>query len=210
MEKLSVCGVILAGGASRRMGRPKELLSWGGQPLLLHLAKSVQAAALPCLVISNEPERLPLATLQAMGVAWSRDLLPASGPVSGLCTAFRLRQEAALLVLACDLPFVDPRQIKLLLAQTEQLHEWDAVIPEQGGRLHPLFALYHQRTHGWWEAAQRSGELRLLQVLERLRIKRLPEGYLDRWATFNMNTPQAYRQALQERKRRDALSPSTD
>lgn len=210
MERLSVCGVILAGGVSRRMGRPKELLQWGGEPLICHLARSIRQAALPCLVISNAPERLPLATLQALGAQWSQDVLPASGPVSGLCTAFRLRAEDAVLVLACDMPFVDSAQIGLMLTHCDQLHEWDAVIPQQGERLHPLFALYHRRTHCVWEAAHRQGELHVMGVVEQLRTRRLPEDVLDPWATFNVNTPQAYQQALQERKRRVALSSSGD
>lgn len=209
MERLSVCGVILAGGVSRRMGTPKELLQWGDEPLICHLARSIRQAALPCLVISNAPERLPRETLQAMDVQCSQDLLPASGPVSGLCTAFRLRTEDALLVLACDMPFVDAAQIRLMLAHCEQLREWDAVIPQQGERLHPLFALYQRRTHKVWEAAHRQGELHVMGVVEKLRARLLAD-VLDPWATFNMNTPQAYQQALQERKRRLALSSSSD
>ncbi|UFJ42108.1 molybdenum cofactor guanylyltransferase [Brevibacillus humidisoli] len=206
MSKRSVCGVILAGGASRRMGTPKEMLDWGGQPLILHLVKSVLAAEIPCLVIANQQARLPVDTFKEMGVQLSADIVFSSGPISGFCTAFRLRREEVLLFLSCDLPFVDQAQIDLLLAKTEQLNCWDAVVPETEGRMQPLFALYHRRTQDMWEEAHHSGALRITRVVEKLRVNMLPEGYLDYWTTFNMNTPEEYRHALQERKRRDALS----
>lgn len=46
-----VGGVILAAGASSRMGRPKQLLRWRGRPLLEHVVDAMAAAGLAETVV---------------------------------------------------------------------------------------------------------------------------------------------------------------
>ncbi|HLF28497.1 MAG TPA: nucleotidyltransferase family protein [Anaerolineae bacterium] len=41
-----VAGILLAAGASQRLGRPKQLLEWNGQPLIAHAARTALAARL--------------------------------------------------------------------------------------------------------------------------------------------------------------------
>lgn len=47
-----IAGIILAAGASRRMGHPKLLLPWRGEPLIRHVARTALEAGLsPVLVV---------------------------------------------------------------------------------------------------------------------------------------------------------------
>ncbi|MBK7725004.1 MAG: NTP transferase domain-containing protein [Dehalococcoidia bacterium] len=39
-----ISGIILAAGTSTRMGRPKALLDWGGQPLVCYQVRQLQEA----------------------------------------------------------------------------------------------------------------------------------------------------------------------
>ena len=49
-----VAGIILAAGAATRMGRPKQLLDWGGRPLVRVAAEVALAARLsPVLVVTG-------------------------------------------------------------------------------------------------------------------------------------------------------------
>jgi molybdenum cofactor guanylyltransferase len=203
LDVLTIGGVVLAGGRSSRMGRPKELLSWKGGTLIGHVVSEVTALNLPCLIVSNAPERLPEEVTRLAKVSITGDLVPSAGPISGIVTAFRVRREEALLILSCDLPFADREQIGRLLAHAQQTAEWDVVAAHTAGRLHPLFALYHRRTQPLWEEALRSGRYRLMDVLERLRIAETPPGLLDDWAAYNANTPEEYRMALAEQHARD-------
>ncbi|MGQ7279813.1 molybdenum cofactor guanylyltransferase [Brevibacillus thermoruber] len=204
MGVLTIGGVVLAGGQSSRMGRPKELLGWKGGTLIGHVVSEVTALNLPCLIVSNAPDRLPGEVTGLSGVSVTGDLVPSAGPISGIVTAFRVRREEALLVLSCDLPFADREQIGRLLAHAQRTEEWDVVAARTDGRLHPLFALYHRRTQPMWEEALRAGRHRLMEVLERLRIAETPAGLLDDWAAYNANTPEEYRKALAEQHAREA------
>lgn len=55
-----VSGVILAAGTSRRLGRPKQLLELGGEPLLRHTVRNAMAAGLDevVLVLGNRAEEI--------------------------------------------------------------------------------------------------------------------------------------------------------
>ena len=46
-----VSGVILAAGASSRMGRPKQLLPFGGKPLLQHVIDEALASSLDEVIL---------------------------------------------------------------------------------------------------------------------------------------------------------------
>jgi len=48
---LTSAGLILAAGSSRRMGRPKQLLPWGGRPLLEHIVAEACASTLDEVVV---------------------------------------------------------------------------------------------------------------------------------------------------------------
>ncbi|WP_241254509.1 molybdenum cofactor guanylyltransferase [Brevibacillus sp. SYP-B805] len=199
---MDVCGVILAGGRSSRMGERKELLPWRGETLIGWLAKNIRAAGMPCLIVSNEPVLLPGEVTELPEVEVVNDLIPSHGPISGIVTAFRVRREEALLVLSCDLPFAEREQLLRLRGYGMQTGGWDALIAQSDGRLQPLFALYHRRTQAVWEEAFLRGEHRLMAALDRMRVEPTPEGLLDRWATYNANTPQEFAAALEEAKKR--------
>lgn len=202
MREESIGGVILAGGKSSRMGRPKDLLPWRGGYMISELAREVTACQLSCLVVSNHPKQLPAAITQNSRVTIVPDAVLSAGPVSGLVTAFRRTTEEVLLVLSCDLPFMDREQIHRLLDYAKGVQDWDVIAVQEHGRLHPLVALYHRRTQLFWEEALQQKQLRLMSTLAELRVHETPAGLLDPWAVFNANTPGEYRMAVEEERKR--------
>lgn len=206
MTGLSGCGVILAGGKSSRMGTAKELLDWQGEPLLLHLVHRVLANKLPCLVISNNPEQLPLEALRRLQIQVTSDISPSHGPISGIHTALTLRNEDVFLFLSCDLPFVQADDIAQLLTHVDQLETFDVIVPRTNDRIHPLLALYHRRTKCIWEEALQTNNLKVMKVLDQLLVHYLPSGELSEWSTFNMNTPEQYQIACEKGREIDAFS----
>ncbi|MDF2680925.1 MAG: mobA [Brevibacillus sp.] len=202
MNKQTMRAVILAGGNSSRMGTPKELLKWRGGTFLSELVKEISSLGLSCLVVSNAPERLAAEPIDWAEVPVTSDLVPSLGPVSGLVTAFRATEEEVLLVLSCDLPFMDREQIGILCEYASGLNDWDVVAAKKQGRLHPLCALYRRRTQPVWEQALREGQYRLMRIMDGMHVQPTPEGLLDEWAVFNANTPEEYQAALDREKSR--------
>lgn len=203
MNRSRIRAVILAGGNSSRMGTPKEMLEWRGGTFLSVLVKESSALGLPCLVVSNAPERLATMVKGGLSAEVTPDLVPSAGPVSGIVTAFRAASEEALLILSCDLPFMDREQLEKLCRFADDCNDWDVAAANVLGRLHPLCAVYHRRTQPIWEQALREGQYRLMSTLGGLRVCTTPEGLLDEWAVFNANTPEDYQIALAEENRRN-------
>lgn len=90
-------GVVLAGGASRRMGRDKALLTLGGLTLLDRQAAKLAALAHK-VVVSGDPSRYG-----SYGRPVVVDPPGAAGPLAGIVAALA---GGDALVLAVDLPFV--------------------------------------------------------------------------------------------------------
>ncbi|HAM70177.1 MAG TPA: hypothetical protein DCM86_00850, partial [Verrucomicrobiales bacterium] len=87
--------VILAGGASARMGRDKSRLRLGRWTLVGILRRAGRAAGFRTRVVR-------------------RDRVPGCGPLGGVWTALQSSRTAGTLFLGCDMPFVTPRLIRLV------------------------------------------------------------------------------------------------
>ena len=120
----SVALLLLAAGASSRMGRPKQLLPYHGRTLLRHAAETaVAAGCFPIVLITgalhdelvNEVADLPIQT--AHNCEWQTGM--ASSIRTGLTTVAALAQPAAVLIMLTDQPLVTPELLKQLLAQQQ-------------------------------------------------------------------------------------------
>jgi molybdopterin-guanine dinucleotide biosynthesis protein A len=136
--------LILAGGESRRMGQPKGLLTYHGQPQVHHLYNMVRSLQLEAFISCREEQKPLYADLP---VILDRAEFSDHGPISGLLSAFHTLQGNWLL-LGCDYPNLDKTTItSLLLAEKEAFDvicykHPDSSIPE------PLIAFYtHSAGH---------------------------------------------------------------
>ncbi len=128
-----VAGLLLTGGASRRMGREKATLRLGpgGEPLARHLGRLLTACCSPVLEVGGGRSGLPaLSDSPRQG--------PLGAVAAGAAALSSVGHAGPALVLATDLPFVSGALLAALAA-----HPADAavsVVPLVGGRLQPLCA----------------------------------------------------------------------
>jgi molybdenum cofactor cytidylyltransferase len=113
--------LLLAAGASRRLGQPKQLLTLAGQSLLRRAAEAALATgAGPVVVVlganadQQRPELAGLSVVVAPNPDWASGM--ASSLRVGLAAA-ELAQPglSAALVMLCDQPFVSPLVLGQLL-----------------------------------------------------------------------------------------------
>lgn len=114
--------VILAAGASRRMGAPKQLLALDGQPLVARAAEAALASpAWPVVVVLGanaekiRPALARMTVLVTENPAWAEGM--ASSIRAGVATLqqFSRHLDAALIAL-CDQPAFSAEAIARLLA----------------------------------------------------------------------------------------------
>lgn len=115
-----VAAVVLAAGASRRLGQAKQLIEVEGESLLRRTARLALAAgcAPVCVVLGFEAERMRVALEGLIVTVVVNDAWRAGMGSSLRCgiTAVRETTPAAVLVLVCDQPRLTEQHLRELLA----------------------------------------------------------------------------------------------
>lgn len=141
-----VISLILAGGQSRRMGQDKALLFWQGKTLLQNVYEVAAACTPDVYLISPWPERYQVVV---PNVICLQESIMGAGPLVALNQALldsvlASSQPAWILLLACDMPCLDPQVLKILQQSLAQLPaEVLALVPRHAnGQWEPLCGFY--------------------------------------------------------------------
>lgn len=192
-ESAQLCGVVLAGGASRRMGQPKAALLAGGEPLL-HRVVRLLSAVVPEVIVVGSPAFAALVPENRL----VPDAFPGRGPLGGLRTAFDATAAPWLFLVACDMPFLRPPLIRALVERARTAEDADALALRGATGLEPLHACYSRRCLAALDAQIAVGEdWSMRDLLARLQVLELPD---DVWVRFdperqsatNINTPEEW------------------
>jgi molybdenum cofactor guanylyltransferase len=110
----NITGVILAGGAGRRVGnRDKGLIAWQGRPLIAHVSDSLRPQVGELLISCNR-NFSRYKNFAAGTVADTRREF--QGPLAGLEAAYPYIRTELLVVVACDMPHLPPDLVTRLTA----------------------------------------------------------------------------------------------
>ena len=180
--------VILAGGASRRMGTCKALLEINGETMLARIRR--QLSGFERVLLSTGDPTLA----EGLSVECIADLYSGMGPLAGLHAAFYATDSEALLVIPCDLPFFTEQAAEYLLNHMPE--DADALVCiDSTGRIHPLCGIYRRSVLPTLEARLKAGELRVMSFLYSLNWKGLQDAEILPDKLFlNVNSPEIYRQ----------------
>jgi molybdopterin-guanine dinucleotide biosynthesis protein A len=135
---MNLSAVILAGGASRRMGRDKAWIECGGRPLIVRALDAVRDLGAEEIFVSGRSD----ADYAALGCPVLFDLEPGLGPLGGIERGLHHATAPLLLVLAVDLPHMNTAFLRALADRCDRL---TGVVPQRQGRLEPLAAIYPKR-----------------------------------------------------------------
>lgn len=192
-------GVVLCGGQSSRMGRPKAWLPFGAELMLPRVVRLLGEAVAPLVVVSAPEQQVP--PLPA-SVEILRDRMSGRGPLQGLAVgleALRGRADAAF-VSSCDVPFLQPAFVRRL---SELMGEHAICVPEVGGYRHPLAAVYRIEVAAIATRLLAEDRLRASILFEEaatrfVQPEELAEVDPALRSLRNLNTPADYEAALRE------------
>ncbi len=111
---MSVAAVILAAGASTRMGRPKALIEWRGRPFFMHCVRRADAAGCVPVVVVWGSSALP----EVDGVQQAHNPEWEQGPLSSLQVGLRAvlpSDPSGVLVMTVDRPHVAESTVRALV-----------------------------------------------------------------------------------------------
>lgn len=171
---------VLAGGSSRRMGRPKEDLEVGGDALLERTGRVLAAVADPVIRLG--------------GTGGSLTTLPdppdRAGPLAGMVAACRWLPFRTWIFAACDMPRIRGEALGWLLGRRSP-GRW-GVLPTVNGVVQPLLAVYEPMVGPALErlAGSNAPSPSRLGDLSRIVTPEPPDPLVDAWE--GANTPEEW------------------
>lgn len=190
-------GIVLCGGRSRRMGRPKLALPFGGETMLGRVVRRLAEAAQPIVVVAATGQALPAL---AGDVCVARDRREDRGPLEGLAAGLTAlgEQVPAAFVTSCDVPLLRPGFAQRMATL---LGDFDAAVPHINGFDEPLAAVYRGGVLPHVKELLEADRLRPAYLFDRVRTRRVTvdelsdiDPQLD--SLFNVNRPEDYQAAL--------------
>ena len=175
--------LILAGGESRRMGRPKAWLEVGETTLLRWMVGRLGPAFSEVVVSFAEPEQLE----ELVPYRLVFDRKRSAGPLAGIEAGLTVARHEVTFAIACDMPYVTREVAEMAVAAARGC---DAAMPRVGGRPEPVCAAYRRSSLPAVTAALEGGRLKAADISEQLDVTWL-EG-LDPDLFRSLNTLQDY------------------
>jgi len=181
---------ILAGGQATRFGgRDKSALVVGGRSILVRQLRELVQVTGDVMIIGGNPPRDSIGTARVLV-----DHIPGCGPLGGLHTALADAIGGAVVVVACDMPYVTAPLLAHLLTLT---CEADAVVPKTVRGYHPMCAAY---TRACLEPIVRrlgDGRLQMAGLFDDVRVRSVTGEELGAFGDpdrllANINTPDEY------------------
>jgi molybdopterin-guanine dinucleotide biosynthesis protein A len=173
---------ILAGGrASRFGGRDKSALVVDGRTIL-----------------ETQLARLATVAEDVMVIRAADDVVPGCGPLGGLHAALTRARGDAVLLVACDMPFVTAELASYLLSLASP--DVDIVVPfvrrrpQDEPTLHPLCAVYGRTCLDAVARRLADRRLKMIELVEEMRTRLVTDEELGRFGDVdrlfaNVNTP---------------------
>jgi len=198
-------GIVLVGGASRRMGQDKAFLELGGRPLIEIVVERMVQVCTEVLVVAGDAR--PYASL---GVPVVEDRFRGVGVLGGLHAGLEAASHELTLVVGCDMPFLDPNLLRAFAGWAEGF-DVAALRYEDREQVEPLHAAYRRTCLPAMAAAIRAGQRRVISFFPHVRVHYVtPEDvamFDPHLSSFrNVNTPEEWEavQAKWERKGPDS------
>lgn len=192
-------GIVLCGGQSKRMGRPKAWLPFAGEVMLPRVVRLLGEVVRPVVVVAAPGQDVPPLSPEIRIV---RDEEKGRGPLQGLAAGLRaLRGQAeAAYLSSCDVPFLRPAFVRRLI---ELLGDRLICVPRVGEYHHPLATVYRLEVADAVEQLLAEDRLRPFFLFEAVPTRVVEAAELaDADPTFqtlrNLNTPEEYEAALRE------------
>ena len=184
-------GLVLSGGRSKRMGQDKGALNYHGESQVASLYGLLEGLTENTFV-SCRSEQSQDDHIQEYETI--EDHFIGFGPTGGILSAFQKHPQAAWLVLACDMPFINEATIQALVENRNPYKMATCYFNGEKKWPEPLCAIYEPKAAmklGYYLAM---GKPCPRKVLMNSKIECLEP--IDKSALKNANTPEDYQQIL--------------
>jgi len=184
MLKSELTGLVIAGGKGRRMGAEKGLVQFGGKPLIMYPVGLLKQLCSTVIISANSDAfdflELPVITDKSQG----------GGPMIGIYSGLMAASAEYVLVLSCDMPFINTGLLQHLINSSDGAN---ASVARHRGFTEPLCGIYRRDLTVTLESLIADGKFKLLAFLEEVNARYIEiDGSLPFYNPdlfLNVNTP---------------------
>ncbi|WP_027408953.1 molybdenum cofactor guanylyltransferase [Anoxybacteroides tepidamans] len=184
-----IVGVVLAGGESRRFGRPKAFAKRKGMYFFQIAAEALRPAVQKLYIVSHPSLVLRFRKETNDEVIMDVEAYRGQGPLAGIYTVMKRTEADWVFVLPCDMPYMKASTVQKLVSCIDDA--FDVIIAAHFDRIQPLVGAYHRRTINEMERLLEEGDNRMMSLLERARVRYVNEQHFQEESTVfqNINSP---------------------
>ena len=198
--------IVLAGGASSRLGFGKALEVLNGKSLVQWVVERLAVLSREIIVVASGrdcPDELrgaldPGLGLQLAAVRCPKsvavkmvvDIYPSVGALVGIYSGLAASSASRAIVVGCDMPFLNAG---LLGYMVELSSAFDVVVPRTAKGVEPLCAVYSKSCLGSINSLLQRNELRIGELLNMVKVRYVDEDEIAKFdrehlSFFNINT----------------------
>jgi molybdenum cofactor guanylyltransferase len=200
LSSTQASGIILVGGSSSRMGTNKALLPLPGNQSITfveYLVSSLQACCFETLIVARDQDHARDYDFPNVRVTF--DETPGIGPLMGLYSGLSAIQTTHALVVAVDLPYVQPALLSFLLSQS--LPANTLLVPLVHNIPQVLLSIYPRAILPLVKEQLLEGRRNVRSLLQVAPVQYIEEGQLlqidpQLQSFMNVNTPEDLRRVL--------------
>ncbi|WP_307337406.1 molybdenum cofactor guanylyltransferase [Metabacillus malikii] len=189
---LTIIGVLLAGGQSRRFGTHKAFAQLNGM-FFWESSMNAMKRLTDQQVIISHPELVKVfQQYESYFVCTDDDNVVGKGPLAGMYTTMNHIMGEWYIFLSCDIPFISELVIKQLLRARN--NKYLAIIPQVDGKIHPLIGVYHRSSFEYITSQLQNNELKLSALLQKMPVKymSIEDMGVERKVFCNINSQEDY------------------
>ena len=187
---IKISSVVLAGGQSQRMGNDKAFLKYKNKTFIDHLLDQLSVCDETLISVKNKSK------YEKFDYPLVEDEIADTGALGGIYSCLKVCKNDYLFVCATDMPLLESNLINFIIGFVS--NDYDCFVIKSANKIHPLCAIYHKNCLPVIEMMIESGNYRLMDLLEQLRVKYIPLEFscFDDKVVSNINDMKAYSKLL--------------
>lgn len=185
IKKERCTAVILAGGASKRMGKNKALLEIEGKTVIERILERLIDFSEVLISANNEDD------YKEFGYRIIKDIFIDCGPLAGIHSCLKAAENEYVFFAPCDMPYFSEKLIDFAFSEISVENE-ACVFRDEFGRIHALCGLYKKSLINELELALRTGKYKAQSFAKEHNFKVIDVPRELSQALFNMNVLEDY------------------
>ncbi len=187
-----ISSVILAGGKSKRFGKNKAFLKIGGKILIDQIVEKTGRLSNEIIIVTNILKKFYYLhkKFDYLNVKLTKDIIESKGSLGGIYTGLYIAKNKSILVVACDMPFLNIPLIKHIISYSQ---DYDVIIPKINNFFEPLHAIYSKKCLKPIKKLIDENNLKIIDFFKDVDVKFIDKNEIEKFdpdflSIFNINT----------------------